>query len=111
LPESRYERVEWTSLIQLVHDLIGGATRRHTFSNWELQLLLDLQLSTIRKSSRPDVLRRYARVLQQQNTQGVAVPIRFSEFWAAEAARKQSPTAVPLSNVSAAGAAAGPCSS
>jgi hypothetical protein len=91
--------------------LIGGGTRRHTFSSWELQLLLDLQLSPIRKNSRADVLRRYARLLQQQNSQGLAVPIRFCEFWAAENARKQSAPAVPLSNVSAAGAAAGPCGS
>jgi hypothetical protein len=83
------ERGEWTSFLQLVQELIGGVIRRHTFTQWELELLLDLQTSRIRKSSRPDVLRRYLRTVQQQNGQGALIPARLSNFLAAEVAQRE----------------------
>ncbi len=83
------ERGEWTSFLQLVQELIGGVIRRHTFTQWELELLLDLQTSRIRKSSRPDVLRRYLRTVQQQNNQGALIPARLSNFLAAEVAQRE----------------------
>ena len=88
------ERGEWTSFLQLVQELIGGVIRRHTFTQWELELLLDLQTSRIRKSSRPDVLRRYLRTVQQQNNQGALIPARLSNFLAAELAQREAQTAV-----------------
>jgi len=78
------ERSDWTSFNQLLHELIGGAIRRHTFTQWELELLLDLQMSRIRKSSRPDVLRRYLRAVQQHFAQGATVPLRLSAFLESE---------------------------
>lgn len=81
------ERSDWTSFNQLVHELIGGAIRRHTFTQWELELLLDLQMSRIRKSSRPEVLRRYMRVVHQQFAQGATAPPRLSMFLEAESQR------------------------
>lgn len=78
------ERSDWTSFNQLVQELIGGAIRRHTFTQWELELLLDLQMSRIRKSSRPEVLRRYMRVVHQRFTQGASAPPRLSAFLEAE---------------------------
>jgi hypothetical protein len=71
---------EWLSYFQLILDLIAGATRRHTFSKWELDLMLDLEVSRLRKSSRPEVLRRYLRFLQLDNTRGGQEPVRFSAF-------------------------------
>ncbi|HSU58773.1 MAG TPA: hypothetical protein VLI55_05625 [Bryobacteraceae bacterium] len=84
MTDSRLERSDWTSFNQLLHELIGGAIRRHTFTQWELELLLDLQMSRIRKSSRSEVLRRYLRAVQQQFAQGAAVPLRLSVFLEAE---------------------------
>ncbi len=84
MTDSRLERSDWTSFNQLLHELIGGAIRRHTFTQWELELLLDLQMSRIRKSSRPEVLRRYLRAVQQHFAQGATVPLRLSVFLEAE---------------------------
>ena len=43
---------EWLSFSQLIQELIGGVIRRHIFSQWELDLLLDLQLSRMGKTAR-----------------------------------------------------------
>jgi len=59
---------------------MGGAVRRNTFSRWELDLLLDLDQSRIRKSARAEVLRRYARHIQQQAATEAGEPLRFSDF-------------------------------
>jgi hypothetical protein len=75
---------EWVSFSQLIQDLMGGAIRRHMFSQWELDLLLDLQLLRLRKSSRTNALRRYLRVVQTQRAQGAVTPPRLSRFMAAE---------------------------
>jgi len=52
-----------------VQELIDGSVRRHTFTQAELELLLDLQNSNLRKSSKPEALRRYLRAAQQQFSQ------------------------------------------
>jgi len=46
-----------------------------------MRLLLDLQMSRMRKSSRPEVLRRYLRALERQAGSGAATPLSFSEFF------------------------------
>jgi hypothetical protein len=101
------ERSDWTSFNQLLHELIGGAIRRHTFTQWELELLLDLQMSRIRKSSRPDVLRRYLRAVQQHFAQGATVPLRLSAFLESESQQRSGPaeSAQPGGAVSAPGLA------
>ena len=63
--ETHQGRTDLTSFTQLVQELIHNSVRRHTFAQCELELLFDLQNSRIRKSSRPDVLRRYLRAVQQ----------------------------------------------
>jgi hypothetical protein len=75
---------EWLSFGQLIQDLMSGVIRRHTFSQWELDLLLDLQFLRLRKSSRVDALRRYFRVIQQQQAQGAISPLRLSLFMAGQ---------------------------
>jgi hypothetical protein len=67
---------------QLIQELISGAIRRHIFSQWELDLLLDLQLCRLRRTARGNVLRRYLRVVQQQHAQGALKPPRLSLFLA-----------------------------
>jgi hypothetical protein len=73
---------EWTSFTQLIQELIGGAVRRNLFTHWELDLLLDLQMAKVRKSSRADVLRRYLRVVMQSQAQGTSEPLRLEAFLA-----------------------------
>jgi hypothetical protein len=67
------------SFSQLVQELITGSVRRHTFTPWELELLLDLQRSRLRKSSKPDALRRYLRALQQHFVDNSSL-LRLSTF-------------------------------
>lgn len=78
--ESKTEQLEMTALHQLVQDIIGGSVRRNTFSQWELELLLDLQTCGIRKGSRSETLRRYIRAVQQHYAQGAVGPLRLSTF-------------------------------
>jgi hypothetical protein len=78
--DRKTERSEMTALHQLVQDIIGGSMRRNTFSQWELELLLDLQTCGIRKGSRSETLRRYLRAVQQHYSQGAVGPLRLSTF-------------------------------
>lgn len=87
--DTKTDRSELTSLHQLVHDIIGGSVRRHTFTQWELELLLDLQLCRVRKSARPEVLRRYLKAVQQHYAKGALGPLRLSAFLDAENLRSR----------------------
>lgn len=80
-------------LSQLIQEVIGGTLRRNTFTPCELQLLLDLQACRIRKSTKPDVLRRYLKAAQQHSAVGGPAPLRFSEFFATEQLRVAAQTA------------------
>jgi hypothetical protein len=94
MAEPKSEKPELTSINQLIQDLIGGSVRRHTFTQWELELLLDLQTCRVRKSARPELLRRYVKAVQQQFAQGALGPLRLSTFLDRENQRSR-PTAVP----------------
>ena len=83
-------RFTFVSFSQLVQELISGTVRRHTFTQSELELLLDLQNSRIRKSSKPDVLRRYLRAAQLQFAQEASL-LRFSKFMERENAPRSTP--------------------
>lgn len=80
MAEIKKQQTEMTALHQLVQDIIGGSMRRNTFSQWELELLLDLQTCGIRKGSRSETLRRYLRAVQQHYAQGARGPLRLSTF-------------------------------
>ncbi len=78
------DRPDWNSLHRLVQDLITGVSRKHTFTQWELEFLLDLQNSRLRKSRREVVLRKYLRVVHQNYLDGVGEPLRLSAFLAGQ---------------------------
>jgi hypothetical protein len=80
LKDARAGRADLTSFSQFVQEVIGGAVRRHTFTEWELELLLDLETCTIRKSARADLLRRYLKAVHREFVEGAASPLRFSSF-------------------------------
>lgn len=85
--ELRRERADLASYSQLIQDLINGSVRRHTFTQSELELLLDLQTCRLRKSSKPEALRRYLRALHQ-HVAAEATILRFSTFLDREAASR-----------------------
>lgn len=80
MTETKLERSELTSINQLVHEIIGGTVRRHTFTQWELELLLDLQTCGLRRGARSEMLRRYVRAVQQHFSTGAMDPLRLSAF-------------------------------
>jgi len=67
---------------------MSGAVRRNMFTQWELDLLLDLQKARLRKSSRADALRRYLRTVQSSQASGANEPPRFSAFMEDSTPRK-----------------------
>ena len=89
--EIRTDRPELSSLNQLVHEIIGGGVRRNTFTQWELELLLDLQTCRIRKGARPEVLRRYLKAVQRHFADGALDPLRLTTFLELEEQRHQPP--------------------
>ncbi len=66
--------------MQFVQELLSGSLRRNRFTQWELDLLLDLETSGLRKTSRLDALRRYQRLLQEAQLAGATEPPKFSAF-------------------------------
>jgi len=83
-----------TSFSQFVQELINGSVRRHVFAPYELELLLDLQMFRIRKSARPDILRRFLRAVQQEFARGCTGPPRLATFLENEA-RTRGQAALP----------------
>jgi hypothetical protein len=85
----------WPSYFHLIQELIDGAMRRHTFSPWELDLMLDLEVSRLRKSSRPDILRRYLRSVQAESAYAPQ-PTRFSAFMETETLHRRAAKAAHI---------------
>ncbi|MBV9760873.1 MAG: hypothetical protein JO340_09945 [Acidobacteriaceae bacterium] len=80
MTDAQSGRADLTSFSQFVQEVINGALRRHTFSQWELTLLLDLQTCAVRKSALPDLLRRYLKAVHRDFAAGASVPLRLSLF-------------------------------
>ncbi len=100
MTDTRVERLDLASFSQLVQELITGSVRRHTFTPFELELLLDLQHSRLRKSSRPDALRRYLRAMHQHFAEQSSL-LRFAAFLEKENVKRTVPNAsVPVNPVS-----------
>ena len=89
MTESKQEQSGLTALHQLVQEIIGGSVRRNTFSQWELELLLDLQTCRIRKGARSEMLRRYLRAVQKHYAQGAVGPLRLAVFLESENQRSR----------------------
>jgi len=80
LTDARSGRADLTSFSQFVQEVIGGVARRHTFTEWELELLLDLQVCAIRKSARADLLRGYLKAVHRDFAAGASSPLRLASF-------------------------------
>lgn len=90
MADTKAERSDLVSLNRFVQEIIGGSVRRHTFAQWELELLLDLQLCHVRKSARSELLRRYLKAVQQHYSTGALAPLRLSAFLDRENQRSRS---------------------
>ena len=80
----RSDRTQLDSYRQFVYQLIAGNVRQNTFTQWELDLLFDLEKFPVRKSRRAQVLRRYVKATNQHISNGGSSPPRFAEFLQAE---------------------------
>jgi hypothetical protein len=89
-----WERSDFASFNQLVQELISGTIQRHVFTQWELDLLLDLQTCSIRKCARGDVLRRYLKAVQQHFAEDTSSLLRLSAFVEQESHRRTPAQAV-----------------
>lgn len=88
LPYLNDLRTSWLSYFQLIQELIEGGARRHTFSAWEMDLMLDLEISRLRRSSRPEVLRRYLRLVQAESAH-TPQPTRLASFLEMQSLQRQ----------------------
>ena len=80
MTDQRPERTPFNSFSLLIQELIAGTVKRHVFTPLEMELMLDLELAHLNKSSRPDTLRRYQRAVNQSLADGSAVPVRLCAF-------------------------------
>ena len=72
---------DWLAYCQLVQQLALGTVRRNTFSQWEMTLLLDFQMLPVRKSSRPEFLKRYLKAVHRELSVGAVTPPRLFSFY------------------------------
>ena len=72
----------------LMAELIQGGPNRSVFQKWEMDLLLDFGACRIRKTARPEILKRYQRLVQTHMLRGEYSFAPFSVFLAAERARR-----------------------
>ncbi len=69
----------------LIEELIAGKMERGRFETWEVDILLDVLGCSLRRISRPFVLRQYQKAVQQQLQNGATLPMRLSDFLASRA--------------------------
>jgi len=65
---------------RLIQELLRGNVSRNTFRQWEIDILLDIELCDIRDSNRRETLRRYQRAVQRQMDKGAPTPMKLSEY-------------------------------
>lgn len=87
----------------LIEELIAGKIERGRFETWEVDILLDVLGCSLRRFTRPFVLRQYQKAVQQQLENGATVPMRLSQFLESRAktvaAKSESPSAARTSRV------------
>jgi hypothetical protein len=73
---------------RLMSDLLRAKLVRNTFRPWEIELLLDIQMCELRDGQKRETLRRYQRAVQRQMEKGAKVPMKLSEYLAANRAKR-----------------------
>jgi hypothetical protein len=77
LPDSDAVLAQFNRLIQ---ELLRGNMHRNTFRPWEIELLLDIEGSNLRESSKRETLRRYQKAVQRHMEKGARLPLKLSEY-------------------------------
>ena len=86
LPDSDAVLAQFNRLMQ---EVLRGAMNRNTFRPWEIELLLDIESCDLRDSNRREALKRYQRAVQKDMERGARLPFKFSEYLAAQRARRE----------------------
>jgi hypothetical protein len=65
---------------RLVRELEEGRTKRNSFQEWEMELLLDIKACELPRTRRAALLRRYGRAVERQLEKGSPRPLKLSEY-------------------------------
>ncbi len=81
-PERLARRNVSAQFDHLIEELVAGKMERGRFETWEVDILLDVLGCSLRRISRPLVLRQYQQAVQRQLENGATLPMRLSQFLA-----------------------------
>src|SRR5271166_4842120 len=93
LPDSDAVLAQFNRLIQ---ELLRGNMHRNTFRPWEVELLLDIESSSLRESAKRETLKRYQRAVQRHLEKGARLPIKLSEYLESVKAKHAAQGARPI---------------
>ncbi|MGE5568283.1 MAG: hypothetical protein ACM3S5_04520 [Rhodospirillales bacterium] len=83
-----------TRFNRLMRDIQNGASTRHCFQPWEVELLLDIEACGLDPAKKRRVLNQYANAVRRQLEQGMPQPLKLSEYLAGRRRVKASFTGV-----------------
>ncbi len=92
-PDIRDTDAVLTRFNRLISEILRGAAQRNTFSDWEVRLLLDIQVCDAESALRKGTLRRYQKAVQRHVESGRGLPFTLSEYLATSRARRCRATA------------------
>lgn len=65
---------------KLLQDLVRGTLNRNTFQQWEIDILLDIEMCNVREPVKRETLRRYQKAVQRSMEKGARAPLKLSEY-------------------------------
>lgn len=65
---------------KLLQDLVRGTLNRNTFQQWEIDVLLDIEMCNVREPVKRETLRRYQKAVQRSMEKGARAPLKLSEY-------------------------------
>ena len=65
---------------KLLQDLVRGTLNRNTFQQWEIDILLDIEMCNVRDPVKRETLRRYQKAVQRSMEKGARAPLKLSEY-------------------------------
>jgi len=65
---------------KLLSELVRGTMNRNTFQQWEIDILLDIELCNLREAVKRETLRRYQKAVQRSMEKGARTPLKLSEY-------------------------------
>lgn len=83
-----------TRFNRLIRDIQNGASTRHCFQPWEVELLLDIEACGLDPVKKRRVFSQYANAARRRLEQGIPRPLKLSEYLAGRRRAKASFTDV-----------------